>query len=323
MTWLVTGGAGYIGPHVVRRLLAEEYPVVVLDDLSTGDPARLPAEVPLVTGSVSDRVAVRRVLRGHGVTGVVHLAARKSVAESVAHPLRYYRDNVEGMGVLLAEMADFGVPAMLLSSSAAVYGASSVTLVDEDAPTVPISPYGETKLLCEWLLRSVGTAHGVSWITLRYFNVVGSDDALLADRGHATLFSAMFRAVSAGQPVTVTGWDYDTRDGTGVRDYVHASDVADAHLAAVRRLERGPAADVYNVGCGHGHSVLEVLAAVRDVTGLPVSYVRTPRRAADPPELVAVVDKIQRELAWRARHDLTAMVRSTWRTWDSGPVLPV
>ncbi|MET9232387.1 UDP-glucose 4-epimerase GalE [Lentzea sp. NPDC003310] len=314
--WLVVGGAGYIGSHVVRRLRQDGRAVVALDDLSTGDAARVPDDVPLVIGSFADRVLVSAVLREHRIVGVIHLAARKSATESVSYPRRYYRDNVEGMRVLLDEMVDAGVTRFLLSSSASVYGVPSDPMVTEATPTAPISPYGETKLICEWLLRSAGRANGLSWVALRYFNVVGADDPLLADTSHDNLFPLVFQEVAAGRPATVTGVDYQTKDGTGVRDYVHVADVADAHAAAVERLERQQSADVYNVGTGVGYSVLEVLDAIRSISGLPVEVVALPRRPGDAPEIVANVDKIARELAWKAGYDLEAMVRSAWRAWS-------
>jgi UDP-glucose 4-epimerase len=315
VTWLVVGGAGYIGSHVVRRLRAEDRHVVVLDDLSSGVEERVPDDVPLVIASASDQQAVARTLREHRISGVIHLAARKSAPESVADPLRYYQENVEAMRVLLDEMVKAGVTRMMFSSTAAVYGMPSDSLVTEETPTAPINPYGETKLLCEWLLRSVGAAHGISWIALRYFNVVGSDCSLLADRGVSSLFPLVFREVVAGRPAVVTGSDFPTRDGTGVRDYVHVADVADAHAVAVKRLEQEPATEVYNVGTGRGYSVLEVLDAVRTVTGMPVEVTMLPRRPGDPAEVVAEVDKIGRDLSWKARNDLFDMVRSTWQSW--------
>ncbi|UUV31592.1 UDP-glucose 4-epimerase GalE [Amycolatopsis roodepoortensis] len=315
-SWLVVGGAGYIGSHVIRRLRADRRGVVALDDLSTGDAARVPGDVPLVIGSVADRTVVSAVLREHRVDGVIHLAARKSATESVAYPRRYYRDNVEGMRILLDEMIDTGVKRFLLSSSAAVYGVPNNPLVTETTPTAPISPYGETKLICEWLLRSAGTANGLSWVALRYFNVVGAVHPLLADTSNDNLFPLVFQEVTAGRPAMVTGIDYQTKDGTGVRDYVHIADVADAHAAAVERLERQQSADIYNVGTGVGYSVLEVLDAIRAVSGLPVEVTALPRRPGDAPEIVANVDKIAHDLAWKARHDLNAMVRSAWQAWS-------
>ncbi|WP_426636095.1 UDP-glucose 4-epimerase GalE [Planosporangium sp. 12N6] len=319
MTWLVVGGAGYIGSHVVRHLRAEGLPVVVLDNLSTGMATRIPPDVPLVVGADTDRRTVARTLRTHHVDGVVHLAAVKSVPESVEDPLRYYGHNVDGLRVLLEAMVDAGVSRILFSSSAAVYGMPRQPKVTEDTPAAPINPYGETKLVCEWMLRAAGAAHDISWIALRYFNVVGSEDAQLAERNGSGLFPKLFQNISTGRPVVITGADYPTRDGTGVRDYVHVTDIADAHAAAVRRLQRGPIAEVYNVGTGKGHSVLEVIAAVRDETGLAVPVTAGPRRAGDPPEVVAAVDKIRRDLAWRARHGMSEMVRSAWRSWAAGP----
>ncbi|WP_428963775.1 UDP-glucose 4-epimerase GalE [Micromonospora fluostatini] len=314
MSWLVVGGAGYIGSHVVRRLRADGRDVVVLDDLSTGVRERIPAGVPLVVSGL-DRATIAATLRRYAVTGVVNLAARKSAPESVAQPLWYYEQNVEGMRALLEAAVDVDVRQVVLSSSAAVYGRPPGARVTEETPTEPINPYGETKLMCEWMLRAAGVAHGVSWIALRYFNIVGSTDPVCADTSGDSLFPRVFQRLATGRPAVVTGRDFPTRDGTGVRDYVHVADVADAHAAAIARLESGRCADVYNVGTGSGYSVLEVLAAVREVTGLPVEVEVVPPRPGDPPEVVAAVDKIGREMSWQARNDLYDMVRSTWQAW--------
>jgi UDP-glucose 4-epimerase len=313
-SWLVTGGAGYIGGHTVRRLVAAGYPVVVFDDLSTGRAERLPRGVPLVVGAVTDRAALVRALRRFGVTGVLHLAARKSVPESVARPAYYYRENVGGLATLLEAMLGTGVDRLVFSSSAAVYGLPGAPVVTESTPTAPINPYGYTKAVCEQLIRDAGVAHGLSWLALRYFNAVGAEAPLLADEGATNLFPRIIQAVTTGEPFVVAGTDFPTRDGTGVRDYVHVSDVADAHLAAVARLTAGPAARTYNVGTGTGHSVLEVLARVRVVAGRQVPYVVGPRRSGDPAEVVAAVDLIRRELGWAPRRDLHEMVESAWRT---------
>lgn len=317
MTLMVVGGAGYIGSHVVRNLHAEGRPIVVLDDLSTGIAARLPHDVPLVVASCADRFAVAQTLRGHRVTAVVHLAARKSAPESFSQPLRYYRDNTDAIRVLLEEMVDAEVSRMLLSSSAAVYGIPPETLVFENAPTVPINPYGETKLASEWMVRAVGAAHGMSWIALRYFNVIGADSPIRADRAGNNLLSTVFRSITAGKPAVITGSDFPTRDGTGIRDYVHVTDVAEAHAAAVRRLDNQGAADIYNVGTGRGCSVLEVLDAVSATTGESVRRTFVPPRPGDPAEVVAGVEKISKEISWKAGHDLGGMVTDAWKAWST------
>jgi UDP-glucose 4-epimerase len=316
MTWLVTGGAGYIGSHVVRRLRAAGHAAVVLDDLSTGRPDRVPADVPLVVAAVTDRRAVAGTLCRFEVSGVVHLAARKSPAESVARPDWYHRENVGGLASLLGAMSDTGVRRLLFSSSAAVYGIPAAPVVDEGTPTTPINPYGQTKLLGERLLATTCAGTGLSWLALRYFNVVGAAGPRFADREPTNLVPIVFHALAAGRPVTVTGADYPTRDGTGIRDYIHVEDLAEAHVAAAGRLvEGGPVAGAYNVGTGRGYSVLEVLRRVEAVTGQPVAYRMGARRPGDPPEVVADPTRICRELGWRARHDLTDMVASTWLAW--------
>jgi UDP-glucose 4-epimerase len=317
MTWLVTGGAGYIGAHVVRGLCEAGHRVVVLDDLSSGRPERLPEGVALVVGAVADRPLVTEVLRRYRIDGVAHLAARKSPTESIARPAWYHRENVGGLAALLDAMAAAGVSRLLFSSSAAVYGKPAAPRVNESAPTVPINPYGQTKLLGEQLLAAAGRGYGLSWLALRFFNVVGAAHPLLADRVPTNLVPIALAAMSADIPVTVTGADYPTRDGTGVRDYVHVQDLAAAHLVAVGRLMCGPAAArVYNVGTGHGYSVLEVLHRIGAVTGQPVAHDIGPRRAGDPPEVVADVSRIRRELGWQARYGLTEMIASTWLAWS-------
>jgi UDP-glucose 4-epimerase len=321
VTWLVTGGAGYIGSHVVRELHAGGHSTVVLDDLSTGRPERVPPDVPLVVGSVSDRAAVRDALTEHRVTGVVHLAARKSPAESILRPDWYHAENVGGLSALLSAMAEAGVSRLLFSSSAAVYGVPASPVVDEKAPTAPINPYGQTKLLGEQLIAAAGRDAGLSWTALRYFNVVGSAEPVLADREPTNLVPIAFTAMSVGRPLTITGADYPTPDGTGVRDYIHVEDLATAHVVAALRLESDPAAAaVYNVGTGRGYSVLEVVERIRSVSGRPLEYLVGPRRPGDPPAVVADAGLIRAELGWQARYDLTDMIESTWRAWSAVPV---
>ncbi|WP_117211477.1 UDP-glucose 4-epimerase GalE [Allorhizocola rhizosphaerae] len=320
--WLVTGGAGYIGGHTVARLLSEGRRVVVLDDLSTGLAHRLPVGVPLVNASVLDTDAVAGALREHAVSGVIHFAAKKSVPESMADPLLYYREIVGGTTSLLTAMREAGVGRLVYSSTAAVYGMPKQGIVRETDPAVPISPYGHSKLVSEQVIREVGRAHELSWLSLRYFNAVGADTVGLADHGASNLFPRIFRAFAQGRPVVVTGGDFDTPDGTGVRDYIHVGDLADAHVAAVHRLERGPAAAVLNVGTGRGYSVLEVLAAFREITGEDVPYEIVAPRAGDPATVIASVDRIAEELGWSARRDLKEMVASAWAAVDLPPPSP-
>jgi UDP-glucose 4-epimerase len=310
---MVTGGAGYIGSHVVRRLRAAGAHVVVLDDLSTGSVNRLAPDVPLVVASVADHATVTATLEEHRVGGVVHLAGHKSVPESVAAPMRYYRENIGGLTALLESMVDVGVGRLVFSSSAAVYGIPGSPTVCELAPTAPINPYGRTKLVGEQLLADAGDAYGISWIALRYFNAVGADEPWLADRCSPNLFSRIFAAIEAGDPVPVTGADHPTRDGSGVRDYVHIADLADAHLRAVDRLAGPRTGTVYNVGTGRGYSVFDVLARVRMETGLAVPHRIEGRRPGDPACVIAATAKIARELGWVARNDLDEMVASCWR----------
>jgi UDP-glucose 4-epimerase len=318
MSWVITGGAGYIGAHVARALAEDGIPVVVVDDFSTGDPARLPSGVPLVVGSTLDRALLDRVLTEHQVEGVLHIAAKKQVGESVQQPLRYYRENVEGLRVVLEAAAAAGVRRFLLSSSAAVYGMPDVETVTEDTPCAPMSPYGETKLIGEWLVRATGRAHGLGTIALRYFNVAGSATPELADPGVFNLVPMAFERLTAGQAPLVFGADYPTQDGTCVRDYIHVADVADAHVAAVRRLRDRPDDTelVLNIGRGEGVSVREMLDVIGKVTGLDATGEVAARRPGDPARVVASAERIAEELGWTARHSVEEMVASAWAGWQ-------
>jgi len=315
MTWLVTGGAGYIGAHVVRAMVADGQSVVALDDLSTGDAARVDQGAILEHGSILDRGLVRRVLREHEVTGVVHIAAKKQVGESVADPLLYYRENLEGLVALLDGCRAKGVDRFVFSSSAATYGLPDVHLVSEDTPGSPLSPYGETKLVGEWLLRDCERAYGMRVMSLRYFNVAGAATAALGDSGITNLVPMVFDRIETGERPRVFGDDYPTPDGTCVRDYVHVADIADAHLAAARALDAGEPGATYNVGRGAGSSVLDVLRVVAEVTGRDTTPDVVARRPGDPARIVAQVDLIRAELGFCAGRDLVAMVDSAWTAW--------
>jgi UDP-glucose 4-epimerase len=315
-TWLLTGGAGYIGNHITRALLDSGRSVVVLDDLSTGHRDLVPDGVPLVEASCGDRDAVHAALEDHGVSGVVHLAAKKAAGESVERPLWYYRENVDGTLAVLEAMQDTGCQRIVFSSSAATFGTPETEEVTEESPTVPESPYGESKLVSEWVIRDVARASGLQYVNLRYFNVAGAGAPELGDTGVFNLIPLVFRALTTGAAPQVYGDDYDTRDGSCIRDYIHVADLADAHVAAVDRLEAAPIREVYNVGRGEGVTVKEVMEAVRDVTGIDFEYQVVDRRAGDPARVVAVADKISRDLGWSARYDLHDMVRSAWDAWQ-------
>ncbi|GGW23656.1 UDP-glucose 4-epimerase GalE [Streptomyces xantholiticus] len=291
----------------------------MLDDLSSGIPGRLPAGVPLVRGSVLDRDAVDRVLAGHAVTGVVHLAAKKQVGESVEQPLRYYRENVYGLTVLLEAVVAAGVQRFLFSSSAAVYGVPDTDLVSESAACEPINPYGETKLTGEWLVRAAGRAHGLSTACLRYFNVAGAAAPELADTGVFNIIPMFFDRITRGEAPRIFGADYPTPDGTCIRDYIHVADLADAHLAVARRLagtEAGKDLTV-NIGRGVGVSVRELARVVGEVTGRHFDPVVEPRRAGDAAKAVASVELIAEELGWTASYGVRDMVASAWAGWSA------
>ncbi|MEU2260450.1 UDP-glucose 4-epimerase GalE [Streptomyces sp. NPDC019645] len=317
MTWLITGGAGFIGSHVVKAMTEGGERVVVLDDLSTGRAERLPAGVPLETGTVLDRDTVDRVLHDHAVTGIVHIAGKKQVAESVEKPLYYYRENVEGLRVLLDAAVAAGVSRFLFSSSAAVYGMPDVDLVTEETPCAPINPYGETKLAGEWLVTAVGNVHPVATASLRYFNVAGAATPELGDDGVFNLVPMVFERLTAGEAPRIFGDDYPTPDGTCIRDYIHVEDIASAHVAAARRLAADPDARlILNIGRGEGVSVADMVGIIQDVTGHEgVKPEVTDRRPGDPARVVASADRIREELGWSARHEVREMVESAWAGW--------
>ncbi|MFF3873183.1 UDP-glucose 4-epimerase GalE [Streptomyces sp. NPDC001978] len=316
MTWLITGGAGYIGAHVVRAMTEAGERAVVYDDLSTGIAERVPEGVSLVMGSTLDGGRVARTLAEHSVTGVVHLAAKKQVGESVDHPLHYYRENVEGLRVLLEAVTAAQVPSFVFSSSAAVYGMPDVDLVREETPCVPMSPYGETKLAGEWLVRATGRATGLSTASLRYFNVAGAATPELADTGVFNLIPMVFEKLTENAPPRIFGDDYPTPDGTCVRDYIHVVDLAEAHVTAARALRSSPGLSLtLNIGRGEGVSVREMIDRINAITGYNTPPTVTPRRPGDPARVVASADRIATELGWKTKHDVEDMITSAWAGW--------
>ncbi len=319
MTWLVTGGAGYIGSHVVAALQEARESVVVLDDFSSGDRRRI-SGVPVVEADIRDAELVTSTLRRHSVSGVVHLAAKKRVEESVSHPLIYYHENVEGLRALLHAVTTAGVPSFVFSSSAAVYGAPDVEVVTEETPCVPVNPYGRTKHIGEQMLADVAAATGLRTVALRYFNVAGAARPDLADRGVANLVPLVFQQLDARKPPLIFGDDYPTPDGTCVRDFIHVADVASAHVAAARALAAGEIeALTANIGRGEGISVRQVIEEILQTTGLSVEHWARPevrdRRAGDPPRVVGATDRARKLLRWSARYDLHDMVTSAWAGW--------
>ena len=324
MAWLVTGGAGYIGSHIVRAFLKEGIKVVVIDDLSSGHAEFVPVAVPFVRGTLLDHDLLMRTFAEHSVTGVVHVAGYKYAGVSVQRPLHTYEQNVTAMATLLSAMQASEVERMVFSSSAAVYGTPQTDLVTEDTPKNPESPYGESKLIGEWLLRDQSVAAGLHYTALRYFNVVGSGALELRDTSPHNLFPLVFDALMEGRTPGINGDDYATPDGTCVRDYIHVADLALSHVAAARRLEAGePVLPVYNLGSGDGVSVGRIMSTVSTVTGIDFVPVIGPRRTGDPDRIVASGELAARDLDWVMRHSLEEMVQSAWESRQAASVTAV
>ena len=317
---LVTGGAGYIGSHVVLALLDAGLPVVVLDDLSTGCREAVPEGVPLVLADVGDAAALRAALRQHRIGAVVHMAGSLIAPESVAQPARYWRNNMANTLVLAEACVAEGVTRLVFSSTAAVYGIPDRLPVDEDAPCRPINPYGASKLAAEQMLRAVAAAHRLSVVALRYFNVAGADPAGRAGPrmpGATHLIKvALEAALGRREAVAIYGEDYDTPDGTGVRDYIHVTDLARAHVEALRYLAMGGETVVLNCGYGRGHSVRAVLRAVERATGAVVPVRVAPRRPGDAPAVIAAAQRIRDVLGWRPAFDDLDAILADAVAWE-------
>ena len=321
MSWLVTGGAGYIGSHVVRAFQAKGIDTVVVDDLSSGRREFVTEQERFVHGSILDGRMLEDAFDEFRVQGVVHLAGFKYAGVSVQRPLHTYQQNVAGTSMLLAAMEAKGVDRIVFSSSAAVYGTPDVDLVTESTPKHPESPYGESKLIGEWLLADQARATGLAHTSLRYFNVVGSGTPEVFDASPHNLFPVVFEALLEGRTPRINGNDYPTPDGTCVRDYIHVADLADAHVVAAQRLDSGsPIEPVYNLGSGDGVSVGQIMRAVAEVTGMDFTPEIAPRRQGVPARIVASGELAGRDLDWRMRHTLAEMVESAWEARKAATV---
>lgn len=323
MNILVAGGAGYIGAHVVRLLLERGDEVIVVDDLSYGTPERV-AGAKLVQLDVASEPAVDQLtnlMRAEGVTAVIHFAARKQVGESVARPAWYYQQNVGGLANMLLAMENAGVDQMIFSSSAAVYGMPEASVVPEDVDCRPINPYGETKLIGEWMMADAEKAWDLRWAGLRYFNVAGSGWDDLGDMATLNLIPMVLDRLAKGDTPKIFGTDYPTPDGTCIRDYIHVHDLARAHIAALDYLASGNEMEqhVFNVGTGEGASVREVVSKVIASTGLDLEPEEMPRRAGDPPQLIGDATRIGEILGWKANFNLDDIVSSSFTAWQADP----
>ncbi|MDO4665202.1 MAG: UDP-glucose 4-epimerase GalE [Actinomycetaceae bacterium] len=323
MAILVAGGAGYIGAHVVRMLQQRGERVVVVDDLSTGEATRI-GEAKLVKMDIADQSSVAvltRVMFDEDVTAVIHFAARKQVGESMEKPTWYYQQNVGGLANMLQSMQEADVKQMIFSSSAAVYGMPPTQIVQEDVQKHPINPYGETKLIGEWMMADCERAWGLKWIGLRYFNVAGAGWDDLADPAVLNLVPMVLDRLARGQRPKIFGTDYPTPDGTCIRDYIHIMDLADAHLHALDLV----AADaklphnVFNVGTGEGTSVREIVDGIAIVSGLAFEAEEQGRRPGDPPQLIGDTTRINTDLGWEAKNGVKEILESAWQAWQAGP----
>jgi UDP-glucose 4-epimerase len=320
MTILVTGGAGYIGSHMVHELVDAGEAVVALDNLATGFDWAVAEGVPLIVGDTGDQPLVASIIADHKVEAIIHFAASTVVPESVAEPLAYYRNNTVNSRALIETAIKGGVRHFIFSSTAAVYGNPDRVPVAEDAPTMPMSPYGASKLMTETMLRDAGHAHGLGFVILRYFNVAGADPKLRtgqSTRNATHLIKVATEAALGLRPkVDVFGTDYPTPDGTGIRDYIHVSDLARAHSDALRHLRAGGASLTLNCGYGHGFSVLEVIDAVRRVSGVDFRVKIAARRPGDPAQVVAAADRARTLLGWQPRLDDLSTIVSHALAWQ-------
>jgi len=321
-TILVTGGAGYIGSHVVKELQRQGYEPVVYDHLQSGHREAVRG-VRFVEGDLADRESLRHTLQSHSISAVMHFAADCLVGESVQNPLKYFNNNVKNSLELIEAMNDLGVRRIVFSSSAAVYGEPETIPIPEDHPCAPTNPYGETKLIFERVLEALGKAGTVDFISLRYFNAAGADPDGELGEDHTPethLIPIVLMAALTGKPVSIFGTDYDTPDGTCIRDYIHVTDLAQAHILGLRQLEQGRRSGIYNLGNGNGVSVREVIELAKRVTGRTIHTAESARRPGDPARLVASSEHIKKELGWVPKYpDLETIIETAWNWHKQHP----
>ncbi|MDF7638245.1 UDP-glucose 4-epimerase GalE [Lactobacillus sp. ESL0791] len=324
MRILIIGGAGYIGSQAVKSLINEGSEIVVLDSLVTGHKRAIDPKAKFYQGDIEDTFLVSQILRTEKIDAVMHFAAYSLVPESVKKPLKYYDNNVTGMISLLKAMNDAQVKYLVFSSSAATYGIPKKLPITEDTPLNPINPYGETKMMMEKIMHWADKADGIKSIALRYFNVAGaaSDGSIGEDHAPETHLvpNILNSAISGDGKFTIFGNDYDTKDGTNVRDYVQVEDLIDAHILALRHLIKTNKSDVFNLGTAHGYSNLEILEAARKVTGIDIPYTMGPRRGGDPDSLVADSSKARTVLGWQPQHEnVEEVIQTAWNWHKNHP----
>ncbi|MHC1750290.1 MAG: UDP-glucose 4-epimerase GalE [Cellulosilyticaceae bacterium] len=321
MRILVVGGAGYIGSHAVKQLLESQFEVVVIDSLETGYQNAVPAGVPFYQVDIKDKASLKQVFDKEHFDGVIHFAANSLVGESMTNPLKYYNNNVHGTQVLLEVLVEYGIQYIVFSSTAATYGEIKTMPITEDMMTCPTNTYGETKLTIEKMLKWTHLAHDLNYVCLRYFNVAGADATASIGEAHnpETHLIPLILQVPLGKRdhINVFGTDYETPDGTCIRDYIHVTDLVNAHILALNYLMSGGQSDVFNLGSNNGYSVLEMIEAARSVTGHPIPLVLSERRAGDPALLVASSAKAKEVLKWSPQYtDVKEIIQTAWN-WHS------
>jgi len=321
MKILVTGGAGYIGSHAVRRLLQNNYEVIVYDSLINGHKESLPAEAELVVGDLNDKEKLDKLFKKNNFDAVMHFAAFIEVGESMKNPAKFYRNNVVNTLNLLEAMASNNVKKIIFSSTAALFGYPDKIPISESTKKCPVNVYGRTKLMIEQMLQDFDAAYGLKFISLRYFNAAGADFGIGEDHNPETHLIPLVLQVALGKrkEIKIFGTDYSTKDGTCIRDYIHVTDLVDAHILALKKLFSTNKSNYYNLGNGKGYSVKEIIEVARKITGHQIPAIKSKRRAGDPAVLIADSTKIQKELGWKPKYDLKEIIKSAWEWHKNNP----